>query len=57
MSKALVTAFRFNTCFGTPGYVISPAGARQLLKRCFPMDNDLASSTVQTADPWVWDVP
>ena len=25
--------------FGLCGYVISPAGARKLLARCFPMDN------------------
>lgn len=38
-STTPVAAFRLNTCFGTPGYVISPAGARKLLQLCFPMDN------------------
>src|SRR5882757_557623 len=38
-SKAQVAALRLNNCFGTPGYVVSPAGAKKLLKFCFPMDN------------------
>jgi GR25 family glycosyltransferase involved in LPS biosynthesis len=39
VSTAQVAAIRLNNCFGTPGYVISPAGARKLLQLCFPMDN------------------
>ena len=38
-STAQVAAMRLNNCFGTPGYVVSPEGARKLLKLCFPMDN------------------
>ncbi len=38
-SSAPVSAFRLNACFGTCGYAISPAGAKKLLKFCFPMDN------------------
>lgn len=33
-----VAAYRLNNCFGTCGYAISPAGARKLLKHCFPMN-------------------
>jgi len=32
-------AYRLNNCFGTCGYAISPAGAKRLLKLCFPMNN------------------
>jgi len=39
VSTAQVAAVRLNNCFGTPGYVVSPAGARKLLQLCFPMDN------------------
>jgi GR25 family glycosyltransferase involved in LPS biosynthesis len=39
VSRAQVAAIRLNNCFGTPGYVVSPAGARKLLQLCFPMDN------------------
>ncbi|HVT55009.1 MAG TPA: glycosyltransferase family 25 protein [Xanthobacteraceae bacterium] len=38
-SKASVAALKLNHCFGTSGYAISPAGAKKLLKFCFPMDN------------------
>ncbi len=38
-STAQVAAIRLNNCFGTPGYVVSPAGALKLLQLCFPMDN------------------
>jgi len=38
-SNSPVSAFRLNACFGTCGYAISPAGAKKLLKFCFPMDN------------------
>jgi len=38
-SAAPVSAYRLNNCFGTCGYAISPAGARKLLKHCFPMNN------------------
>lgn len=38
-SKAAVAALRLNHCFGTSGYAVSPAGAKKLLKFCFPMDN------------------
>jgi len=38
-SKAAVSALKLNHCFGTSGYAISPAGAKKLLKFCFPMDN------------------
>lgn len=38
-STTPVAAFRLNTCFGTPGYAVSPSGARKLLQLCFPMDN------------------
>jgi glycosyl transferase family 25 len=38
-SKTPVAAFRLHTCFGTSGYVVSPAGARKLLQLCFPIDN------------------
>jgi glycosyl transferase family 25 len=38
-SNPPVAAFRLNNCFGTPGYAISPAGAKKLLQLCFPMDN------------------
>ncbi len=38
-SKAPVAAFRLNYCFGTSGYAVSPAGAKKLLRFCFPMDN------------------
>lgn len=34
-----VSAFRLNNCFGTCGYAISPHGAKQLMKGCFPMNN------------------
>jgi GR25 family glycosyltransferase involved in LPS biosynthesis len=39
VSTAQVAAIRLNNCFGTPGYVVSPAGARKLLQLCFPLDN------------------
>jgi glycosyl transferase family 25 len=39
VSTAQVAAIRLNNCFGTPSYVVSPAGARKLLQLCFPMDN------------------
>lgn len=32
-------AFRLKHAFGICGYVISPKGAADLLRRCFPMDN------------------
>jgi glycosyl transferase, family 25 len=38
-STAQVAAMRLNNCFGTVGYVVSPAGAAKLLHLCFPMDN------------------
>lgn len=38
-STTPVNGFRLHTCFGTPGYVVSPAGARKLLQLCFPMRN------------------
>lgn len=38
-SGAPVSVFRLNNCFGTCGYAISPAGAKKLLRLCFPMDN------------------
>jgi glycosyl transferase, family 25 len=38
-SNSEVAAFRLHNCFGTPGYVISPAGAQKLLQLCFPMGN------------------
>jgi GR25 family glycosyltransferase involved in LPS biosynthesis len=38
-SNAAVGAFRLNHCFGTSGYAVSPAGAKKLLRFCFPMDN------------------
>ncbi len=38
-SNGSVATFRLNACFGTPGYVVSPAGAKKLLRLCFPMDN------------------
>jgi glycosyl transferase family 25 len=38
-STTPVSAFRLNNCFGTCGYAISPAGAKKLLKLCFPMNN------------------
>ena len=38
-STTPVAGFRLNTCFGTPGYAVSPSGARKLLQLCFPMDN------------------
>jgi glycosyl transferase, family 25 len=38
-STAQVAAMKLNNCFGTPGYVVSPEGARKLLQLCFPMDN------------------
>jgi glycosyl transferase, family 25 len=39
VATAQVAAIRLNNCFGTPGYAVSPAGARKLLQLCFPMDN------------------
>lgn len=39
VSTAQVAAIRLNNCFGTPGYVMSPVGARKLHQLCFPMDN------------------
>jgi glycosyl transferase, family 25 len=39
VSTAQVAAIRLNNCFGTPGYMVSPAGARKLLQLCFPLDN------------------
>jgi glycosyl transferase family 25 len=39
VSTAQVAALRLNNCFGTPAYMISPAGARKLLQLCFPLDN------------------
>lgn len=38
-STTPVSAYRLNNCFGTCGYAISPAGAKKLLKHCFPMNN------------------
>jgi glycosyl transferase, family 25 len=38
-STTPVSAYRLNNCFGTCGYAISPAGAKMLLKNCFPMNN------------------
>ena len=38
-SREPVHLFRLRHAFGLCGYVISPAGARKLLARCFPMDN------------------
>jgi GR25 family glycosyltransferase involved in LPS biosynthesis len=31
--------YRLKNCFGTCGYMISPAGAKRLSKLCFPMNN------------------
>ena len=39
VSTAQIAAIRLNNCFGTPGYAVSPAGARKLHELCFPMDN------------------
>ncbi len=39
VSREQVAAIRLNNCFGTPGYAVSPAGARKLLALCFPLDN------------------
>ncbi|HBE70003.1 MAG TPA: hypothetical protein DDW52_17795, partial [Planctomycetaceae bacterium] len=33
-------ALRLNNAFGTCGYLISPAGARRLLKWCFPLRDE-----------------
>jgi GR25 family glycosyltransferase involved in LPS biosynthesis len=33
--------FRLRHAFGISGYAISPAGAKKLIARCFPMDNRL----------------
>ena len=51
-SKTQVAAFPLVTCFGTSGYVVSPAGARKLLQLCFPIDNRSYARTVfgQTLD-------
>lgn len=38
-SASPVAGFRLKACFGTPGYAVSPAGARKLLQLSFPMDN------------------
>jgi glycosyl transferase, family 25 len=38
-SREPVHVFRLRHAFGLCGYVISPAGARKLLARCYPMDN------------------
>ena len=36
-SETAVTAARLNTSFGTCAYVVSPAGARKLLDKCYPL--------------------
>lgn len=38
-SRNASSLFRLRHAFGISGYAISPAGARKLLARCFPMDN------------------
>ena len=38
-SRDATRLFRLRHAFGTSGYAVSPAGARKLLARCFPMDN------------------
>jgi GR25 family glycosyltransferase involved in LPS biosynthesis len=38
-SRNPANPFRLRHAFGISGYAISPAGARKLLARCFPMDN------------------
>jgi glycosyl transferase family 25 len=38
-SRGPASPFRLRHAFGISGYAISPAGARKLLARCFPMDN------------------
>jgi glycosyl transferase family 25 len=40
-SRGPVSLFRLRYAFGISGYAISPAGAKKLLARCFPMDNRL----------------
>ncbi len=40
-SQAPVHLFNLNNAFGICAYVISPRGARILLKRCFPLDSRL----------------
>jgi glycosyl transferase, family 25 len=39
LSREQVAVVKLNNCFGTPGYAISPEGARKLLQLCSPMDN------------------
>ena len=38
-SRNATGLFRLRHAFGISGYAVSPAGARKLLARCFPMDN------------------
>lgn len=38
-SRNATNLFRLRHAFGISGYAVSPAGARKLLARCFPMDN------------------
>jgi GR25 family glycosyltransferase involved in LPS biosynthesis len=40
-SSEPVHLFRLNNAFGICGYLISPKGARILLKRCFPLERRL----------------
>ena len=40
-SRNPASLFRLRHAFGISGYAISPAGARKLIARCFPMDNRL----------------
>lgn len=40
-SRNTAGLFRLRHAFGISGYAISPAGARKLIARCFPMDNRL----------------
>jgi hypothetical protein len=38
-SREPANLFRLRHAFGISAYAISPAGARKLVLRCFPMDN------------------
>jgi len=40
-SREPANLFRLRHAFGISAYAISPAGARKLIQRCFPMDNRL----------------
>lgn len=38
-SKINITIAKLIYCFGTSAYIINPAGAKLLKKKCFPLDN------------------